>query len=592
MARKISKRDFKLIAEKIVEEKKRRANLPERVSNEKNWKEIDRQVAMDSGVNVERDGSDEKDWMPALEMPTQAQALEILSADSKRLLFPPGDEWYSVQSEVSDKYLAKLEGNPILDSGGQPLSQVDGESTDVLVHSVLDYHHSLYNFRAHWNQALIGALKYGTLVARAGLVRLDVFTNEFRGVFPESRMAPVFIPCSIKNVYPDDSPQHILHEGMAIQPATIRVWSQKLEDIRRAAKKGGSAAGWITSEIGKETDAKKKDHVDVVEYEGDFFIPRSDGKSMFLANHIFTVIETGTPRLVRLRERKYPFRSYIFDYYQQDRVESVYGTSPLMKGRPVQEAYSEAINRMMQASALNTEPPVVYDEQDANVAAMGGVLLAPGVEYPMQFPERVRTLDVGNPDSMMNIAFALGKAYEDLTGVNDPRRGAGLKSHTTLGAAEIEASRGVLRTEDFVQGIEEGSMRTWLYMEYEMMKDAMKETTVPINMRGIQGHVTVSAKQLPERCDFTVHGSKGVLNKREKRENTLTYATLIANMSQLLQAEGKVPRMSEILENVGTELGVIDATRFIGDAETTPGGPEAGPAVGDDTEGAIPPELA
>ena len=65
--KRFDSRDFSLIAEAIVEEYNRRQRDPVRVSNEKHWKEIDRQLRMDPDISSKRLANGEIDagkrWM-------------------------------------------------------------------------------------------------------------------------------------------------------------------------------------------------------------------------------------------------------------------------------------------------------------------------------------------------------------------------------------------------------------------------------------------------------------------------------------------------------------------------------------------------
>src|SRR5580692_29699 len=82
-ARRFDDRDWKWIAEYIVEEYLKRKEA--RKDRERHWKEIDRQVAMEPENSQKKlpNGSvdTKKLWMAETELPLQAQALEVLTAD-------------------------------------------------------------------------------------------------------------------------------------------------------------------------------------------------------------------------------------------------------------------------------------------------------------------------------------------------------------------------------------------------------------------------------------------------------------------------------------------------------------------------------
>ena len=300
-------------------------------------------------------------------------------------------------------------------------------------------------------------------------VKLTNFSYDFRGLDKEGLIGPAVIPCSIKNTYLDDTPTAVLHEGIAISPSIIRTKLQNLESLKRAAKTGGPEKGWIISQLNKiedpADDEGRRGFVETIEFEGDLIVPKSKG-SIFLPNVIVTVaVHKGPPRPVRFRESPVPFRSYAVGHYMRDDVSSPYGASPLMKGQPIQEAATEIFNDLMAVAALDAQPPITYDRHEVEFAGSNGPEIFPGAQFPADAPNAIEILKVGDQGALLNSYLALLKQYEDLTGANDPRRGSALKSHTTRGATELEASRGIARTDDFVTGVEQGPLTSILHME-------------------------------------------------------------------------------------------------------------------------------
>ncbi len=88
--RKFNAADFSTIAEFIVEEHRNRKDRRKHL--EAVWAEVDRQIRMEPDLrrkmgsdNTVRRGSE---WMSEMELPLQAQTLEVLTADARRMLFP------------------------------------------------------------------------------------------------------------------------------------------------------------------------------------------------------------------------------------------------------------------------------------------------------------------------------------------------------------------------------------------------------------------------------------------------------------------------------------------------------------------------
>jgi hypothetical protein len=48
-----------------------------------------------------------KMWMAEMELPLQAQALEVLTADARRMMFPDSGPWFRAHAQVTDDYLSR-----------------------------------------------------------------------------------------------------------------------------------------------------------------------------------------------------------------------------------------------------------------------------------------------------------------------------------------------------------------------------------------------------------------------------------------------------------------------------------------------------
>lgn len=601
MARRVTGEDMQEIAGYVLGEFDRRAQSSRRKDLERIWKEVDRQVLMRPSRNIPRgpDGKSTNMWMPNIELPLQFNTLEVLSADARRLTMPPGNEWYRAEAQLTDEYGRRVEEEGIiLGDELQKSVQVDQETANAIVHSTMDHFTGLYRFRDAWDLCNVEALKYGTLVGRAGLVSLDTFTNDYRGVMVSDRKIPAFIPMTIRNTYLDDTYQSVMHEGMMIEPSFIRTWWQGVGDLQKAAAKGGRERGWIASQmkdISPETEGVHRGQVQVVEYEGDIFIRRSQGEDIFLPNQIVWVLKCVGGRTIRKMERTQPFRSYIVGHYMRDDLQSPYGVSPLMKGQPIQEAATEAVCSLLQAGALNSAPPIEWSKEDMHLLGQGGPTIAPFSKIMTEVAGSIRPIVIGDQVALLNVYLALLKQYEDLTGVNDPRRGSGGKSHTTATQADIEASRGVLRTEDYVNALEDGPLRTWLYMSFELAKEAVgnKRTTVFVDVNGMKGHIEVTKAILPDKSDFIVNGARGMLSKREDRDNWLAAQTQVVQLVAAGMQMGNPLLFEENIKETYGRFGVDDAERYVAGIKKAFGGNAGQPGMAQPPGGpGIPPEAA
>lgn len=579
MPEKLNTRDWSAIGEWAADELKRRKK--NRKGLEQIWAEVDRQLSMQP-IEQEIKSGEKADWFADLELPLQFNALEVNAADARRLKFPRGSEWYSVQTNVSQDYQERFKGrredNPLLPDRDGTQIQLDQESSDTLAKSTIDHFHRQYDFRTQIDLFDAESLKYGTSVAHVQPVKMANFGYDYRGNV--DLIGPAVITGTIKNTYLDDTPPQVMQEGISSAPTTMRVYLQRLEALKKAAAVGGKDRGWLAPEINKLEPINDADNragfVRCIEIEGDVIVPRSRG-SIFLPGVLITVaVGQGPPRGIRFREN--PSGSYVVGHYMREAVNSPYGVSPLMKGQPVQEAATDVFNNMLSVGRFNAQPPTIYDRNDPNMAALGGPLLYPGAQLGVDAPDAIQTIELGGLGELANIYLALVKQYEDLTGANDPRRGGPIRSHTTATGADLEASRGIARTDDFVAAQEQGPLTSMLYLEYEIIKKHVKTPIpIPVNAGGIEGFVNIAAADLADVVHFTVQGSAGAANQREKLNLLIQISQLSVQLAQVAAATGQpVPlNIQEMLVEIWNEAGFPNAGRFVGGTQDIPSGAEA-----------------
>lgn len=612
---RFTSREWSDIGATIKAEIERRKGNREALEAE--WAEVDRQVAMDPQAQEVSSG-DAKDWFPDVELPLQFNALEVIAGDARGLKFPRGSEWFSVSAELSDDYLKRFmdrrerssllqpTGIPEAEEAGQQANtqiKLDQETANVLIKATMDHYHRLYDFRQQINLLDAEAIKYGTFVGRVRPVSIANFSYDFRGVTSQNLLGPAVIACSIKNTYLDDTASAVLHEGIKPSRSVIRTMTQRLEDLKKAARKGGSDKGWIVSQVNKikpiSDEKGRQNFVNLAEFEGDLIVPRSRG-SIFLPNVIVTVaLGPGEPRPVRFRTSPVPFHSYVVGHYMRHDVLSPYGVSPLMKAASIQEAATLAFNSMEAVAALIAQPPIAYDRNDQELAAAGGPEWSPGAKWPTDSPNAVEVQNVGDLGAVLNVYLALLKQHEDLTGANDPRRGAPARSHTSATASENEINRGVARTLDFVSDVEQGPLTTMLYMEYAIIKQVMTSPQpIAIETGGIEGWARIAAADLADNVAFHVQGSAGVASERQRTANFEAAANFAVQL-KTVAAQLNI-QMPLDFEELATErfnrAGVQNASRFVGGNEgvSTPasGGPQVPRPGGQPPQGGIAPLAA
>ena len=575
--KRFTKADRKKVSEQIIDTYTSRKN--KRKDLEEDWKENDRQLAMkpDTSHKLDANGKADKNkaWMPEVELPLQSQALEVITADARRMQFPDSGPWFSAHSLMSDDYLDRADFQALITGDQMEVpSQITQDNADKLVQGILNHFHRQYDFYGHYDLINAEAINYGMGIGRGRRVTKKTFLHTEKGVVKTDTKIPVIFPRSIKDVYLDDNPHTLMNEGMMVSGSIIARKTQRWEDLMIAAKKGSpdphqEEGGWIPANVVNITK-DRLGNVELLEWEGDMIVPRKTTESFYVPNVIVTVAMGESSRdIVRMRFKKEAESSYILHPYHFE-GHSPYPTSPLLKGRPVQKAAVEALNRLIMAAQLNTQPPVSYPQDDTFFQSYGGVPMYPGASWPTKGD--VKPPFFGGVQDLFAVYSGFLQQYADVVGVNAPRLGAQTGSHTTAFAKEAELNRGTIRTVDYVKSTLKFGLEKWLQMEYKMVKQHLKKTSVYIDAYG--GYVDISKAVLPDEVVFEVHGSGGPSEEQAKVQNKQQSMQLAFSVEQLrAQAmQSQIPTVVdydkaiiEILRSGGwTDIDAITRT----DAET------------------------
>lgn len=583
--KRLSDNDWEAIAQWLRAEYMLRCE--HRRDREKICKEIDRQLALNPRARAPQDGT--PGWYPDIEMPMQFNALEVICADQMRLLFPRTGTWYRASANLTDEYINEWNErrmmNPLIGSDPSPI-MMDQDTGDALVRGVIDHFHKMYDFRQNMGICAAEAIKYGTGISRVLPVKPQFYMDNFRGGHRREMTGPAVIPCSFWNTYLDDSWNATMHEGTMIGPSTIRTYWQPLGDLERTAKVGGADKGWIASQvkrlIGKVGPDERKGQVQLLEFEGDILVPKSQG-SIYLPNvRVWLAMHQGNVNIVRFQKSPVPFRTYVnWTYFRHD-PRSPYGDSPLIKGEPLQEMITAVANDLLATTRMNALPPIAYDRHDPTLAAAGGPVLHPNAMMGVDAPNAVQVLDVGDPVALFNALSGLIKQHEDTTQQSDGRRGQRLKSHTTAYAADVEAAQGIARTDDFVTDLEMGPVTTILYMEYAIARDSLTSPQpIAINSEGIDGWIKLAGADLPPNAEFQVVGAEGASSDRERSQAAIgahQFAISLATAAAQLGVP-MTPNFEAMARDVYERSGINKSSDFIGAEQAVVEGAAAESAV-------------
>lgn len=568
--RRFTQADISGIVDATMEEQGRRER--DRRDLEKQWDEVDRQKAQIPDLRHKQFANGEADpkraWMPEVELPLQAQTLEVLMADSRRMTFPQSGPYFQSNAALTDDYLARVDFQAIITGDlNEVPTQIDQDAANKLVAGYHTHIQRQYNFRDHWDLLHMEAFSYGTFVGKARRVRKTLFPLTAKGVVPQTQEFPMMIPRSIRNVYLDDSKHNVMMEGEVVGPTVHEISFRKWDDIKMAAQKGSAdptnpSGGWRKDGLKMLENVDAREPVKVIRVEGDILVPRKDSnKSMFLPNMVAHIaMQSGNGTLIRLHDSGADENSYFAHPYHVENMNSPYGAGPLLKAMPIQRAAVEALTRLMEWAALDVQPPLKYDPNDPHFAQTGGPVVAPGELWGTL--SDVTPEQIGDGEALLRLYISFLQQYADLTGVNAPRLGAQTVSHTTAFAKDVENQRGQSRTVDYVGSVLAGPLHKWLGMEYRMGRKFKGTRTIFIEEYG--GFVDLKSEHLPDLVSYEVFGASGPLEEGAKLQAQVTAiqtAVQIELLERQLGQPGEPLDFTAIKKEV-MRRGFTDVDRF------------------------------
>jgi len=535
----ISPKQYDQAAEFIYEEFTRRKLHKDRVEIEKRWTEVDRQVSMQPSSLKDKG---RKSWHPDFELPFQANALEVLTTDTDQMLFPGNGQWFNAHAQMTDGYLEAFQADVrFLNGDNEQLDnfRADQAALNAINQAFLIHAHSQYNFQDKIKVSNAEAFKYGTRAVRVRGIKSTTFQNEFHGVLRSESILPVVCPVSIKDFYPDDLAVKALSHGMHLRPTEILHGKHRVQDLKLAAQKGNSDTqdndngGWLKNVV-NELEVKKGETplIDFLEAEGDLVIPVNGGKDIVARNMVVTVVfgkAVKQPKVIRIRENPLSFNSVFWSQYFQDCI-GVYGTSPLMKGAPIQKIAQEMADDAVIAARMSADPIVNINKSDPFIRVHGKVDVSPGAQWDLLSPPEV--VVIGNLQDAAAVFNQMSKQYEDTVGVSSPRLGAQTKSHQTAYAIETEELRGQSRTVGFARSQERGFLTNVLQAEAEILRKFATDQNIFVHQ--FSGYVVASGKAIAEDLTFSVQGSSSQNEQRQKE----------AKMQQTIQGLVQIEQMA------------------------------------------------
>jgi hypothetical protein len=540
--RRINNNDWVKVESYIKKELAKREADPFRKVHEMIWKEVDRQVYMKSPEKIQNDPKQKNDWHSAIELGELSEASETATGDVLRLAFPNTRAWFESHVELQ----------PELDpSTGQNIAPQQEEQifADGSLRALMTQQHADFGFMERVELSTKEALHHGGFVVEARN-ESAMLVHDGSGI--QSLSAPVWVPHSMWNCYPDPSPS-ILGTNMLYMGSMIIKEYTPLYKLKDMAQ---SEDGWMGSQIDKVPKKRTKvkdvetDDVELVKYFGDLVINRTEGGDIFLPNSK-VVLANGV--IVFYAPNKYPFPNIIYSGYEKLDVRDPYYISPLMKLAPMHKVATVCANHYLNALALKTEPPSMYDGNDPDFVQNGGPTIAPGWKGATKGTPKWVQLETGDPQAALaGVEFALSQVRQGTS------NGMETEPDQTATASRLQNIRGEVKIVKFVSRLE-FSLKTFLYMQHEINKRELDVYTFYNPEMDAPDFMRVTAQDLPQNVHFEIVGSRGILGEQERAEKTSVVISF-ASQNPLFAPLLKGP---EILKEMFQDAGVKSPERFL-----------------------------
>lgn len=441
--------------------------------------------------------------------------------------------------------------------GMEPEKAEQGQrKADGVLRSLMIQQQQDFGFRARFELSVKEALHHGSYVAVARWHREKMVQDGDRVKFLG---APIWVPYSMWNAYPDPSPS-VVSTGIFYQGSMIIVEYMPLWKLKQQ-----TGNGWMPAQYSqiKETETEIKDgnrtkDVELAHYYGDLYIDRkSDENSIYLPNcHAITA----NGILVFYEPNELPFSPVIYDGYERQDVRDPYHTSPLIKQSPIQKITTICANKFLDAIALAVEPPGEYDANDPDYVQNGGPVIAPGAQTPTRsMGKGWNTLKVGDPNWALN-GMQMGlRQMQEGTGVSALRSGTPNSDRQT--ATEIQkVSQGAeVRTVDFVSKLEQRGLRPFLYMCHSLNRRHLEDYPFYNDEMNTPDFMRADKSDIDYPCHFDIVGSRGLLGE-EQRTQRITQATLLFSQNPLF---APLLRPQEIMLDAYKDAGKKNPEEFV-----------------------------
>ena len=485
-------------------------------------------------------------WQSSFELGELSKASEISTAAVMRLVFPFNRTW--LEAHCKPPMTVTPDGKSVSKVNAEQQKLADGIERSLLAQQHLDF-----GLKARVELSVKEALHHGCFVATT---EWETQNKVYDGQGLESLSAPVWVPHSMWNCWPDMSPA-VVSGANIFYPGSMMIKSFMRRN-KVLALKGDGYMNLSDNKIPKRKNTNKDvetEDIELVTYYGDLVIPREDG-DIYLPNSK-AITANGT--IIYYAANPLPFPEVIYQGYERQDVRDPYYTSPLIKNSPMQKMTTILANQFIDGVQLHTIPPGTYDGNDAYLVQNGGPSLHPGAMTPSKGSNKVTFMPVGDPKiTLAGVQFGIQK-IEEGTGVNAIRAGATDSDRKTATEVRDAQQGGELRSADFAGKLESGALRPFLYMQHELNLKNLDSYSFYCAEKGLPDFITVKRDDLPKVVHFEIVGSKGVLGE-ERRRSQMTEVTAFASGNPLFAPLLNAPK---ILMDMYEDAGVKGAEEYI-----------------------------
>lgn len=558
--KRIQEKDIDAMELFIGNELSRRRESDHRKSAERRWKEVDRQVRMEPMLRMDRNGQTitGDEWRAAVEVGELSKALEIVSSDVRRLIFPNDRTWFEAHSKID---AGKNEDGTIKQPDAKMQTITDNALRSMMVQQQRDI-----GLKDRHELSVKEALLHGSYVAE---VRYEPRLLIDEGYKVKATSVPVWVPHSMWNCYPDPSPSVIVgdlfYQGSMIilhyipryklEQMTGDGWMNKRFDkVPKSHKHSSTGRTQTDDRDDSEREQSDTDEIELVTYYGDINVERSQDDLFFpnskacFANGI----------LVYFSPSELPYLPIIFRGYEKQDVRDPYFVSPLMKLEPMQKTASIMLNRFIDLVELKVDPPIIYNGYDAAFIRDDGPRIFPGAKTPSKGSGDIKMIETGDPASALAGFKEAMQIIQQGLGVDAVRSGTTAPTGRTAYEINKVSQSAEVRTLDFIDKLEPG-LETYLYMQHDLNRKYLKRFAYYNDDLDAPDYLSVTQKDLPQFAKFTVVGSKSTLgeDQRVSRTSQVT-AFLLGN-----PVTAELVNIDEVAKTMYQDAGIQNPERLL-----------------------------